>query len=74
MKRSKETIIEIKEYLDHKLGEATRIITELNSKTKEEFEELGIEDRADIVLEVKFCLTKINLMLQLENKCQNLEV
>ena len=34
---------------------------------------MRIEDRTDIVLEVRKVLTKRNLMLQLENKCQNLE-
>lgn len=60
--------------MDHKLGHATKIIKVLNSKTKDELEELGIEDRTETVLEVRKVLTKINVMLQLENKCQNLEM
>lgn len=35
---------------------------------------MGIEDRTNAVLEVRKALTKRNMMLQLENKIQNLEV
>jgi len=38
--RAKSSIIGIKEDLDYKLGQATRIIKVLNSRTKEELEEL----------------------------------
>lgn len=56
--KAKVAITEIKEELDHKPGEATRIIKVLNSKTKDE-----LEDRTDVVLEVRKVLTKRNLML-----------
>ena len=39
--KSKEVVKEIKTYLGQKPGEATPIIKILNSKTKEELEELG---------------------------------
>jgi hypothetical protein len=48
--------------------EATKIIKFLNSKTKEELEDLKIEDRMETILEVKRVLTKRGLMLQLEEK------
>ena len=46
----------------------------LNSRTKHELEKLGIQDMTDTILEVGNFLNIRNLMLQLENKCQNLEV
>jgi hypothetical protein len=49
-------------------AEATEIIKFLNSKTREELEELKIEDRTETILEVKRVLTKRGLMIQLEEK------
>ena len=46
----------------------------LNSKTRDELEELNIEDRKETVMEVKRVLTQKNLMVQLENKCKELEL
>jgi hypothetical protein len=46
------------------------IIKFLNSKTREELEELKIEDRTETILEVKRVLTKRGLMLQLKEKVQ----
>jgi len=71
--KSKAVITGIKDDLEHVPGEENKIIKVLNSKTKEELEEFGIEDRTNIVLEVRRVLTKKNLLLQLESKCQNLE-
>ena len=34
---------------------------------------MDIEDKIDTILEVRKVLTKKNLMLQLENKCDNLQ-
>jgi hypothetical protein len=50
--------------------QANDIIKFLNSKTREELEELKIEDRTKTILEVKRVLTKRGLMLQLEEKVQ----
>jgi len=49
---------------------ANDIIKFLNSKTREELEEMKIEDRTETILEVKRVLTKRSLMLQLEEKVQ----
>jgi hypothetical protein len=46
--------------------QANEIIKFLNSKTREELEELRIEDRTETILEFKRVLTKRGLMLQLE--------
>jgi hypothetical protein len=46
----------------------------LNSKTREEPKDLKIEDRTKTILEVKRVLTKRGLMLQLEEKAQNMDV
>jgi len=42
---------------------ANEIIQFLNSKTKEEIEDLKIKDRIETILEVKRILTKKGLML-----------
>jgi hypothetical protein len=54
--------------------EANEIIKFLNSKTKEDLEDLKIEDRTKTILEVKRVLTKIGLMMQLEEKSQNMDI
>jgi hypothetical protein len=46
----------------------------LNSKTREELEDLKIEDRIENILEVKRVLTKRGLMFQLEEKAQNMDI
>ena len=53
--------------------EATEIIKFLNSKTKEELEELKIEDRTETILEFKRVLTKRGLMIQLEEKVHTMD-
>jgi hypothetical protein len=53
--------------------QANDIIKFLNSKTREELEELKIEDRTKTILEVKRILTKKGLMLQLEENVQSME-
>jgi hypothetical protein len=50
------------------------IIKFLNSKTREELEELKIEDIIETILEVKRVLTKRGLMLQLEEKGQIMDL
>jgi hypothetical protein len=55
------------------LTEATEIIRFLNSKMKEELEDLKIEDSTKTILEVKRVLTKRGLMLQLEEKVQAMD-
>ena len=57
--------------------QANEIIKFLNSKTREELEEmeeLKIEDRTKTILEVKRVLTKRGLMLQLEEKVQTMDL
>lgn len=51
-----------------------RIIKILNSRNRYDLEELGVADRTKNILHVKKVLTKKNLSLQLEEKCQNLEL
>jgi hypothetical protein len=45
----------------------------LNLKTKEELESLEIEDRTKTTLKVKKVLTKRGIMLQLEERSQNMD-
>ena len=54
--------------------EAARIIHFLNSKNKYELQEVEIPYRAGTILEVKRVLTKRNLMLNLEDKCQTMQL
>lgn len=53
--------------------EAIEIIKFLNSKTRKDLEDLKVEDRMETILEVKRVLTKIGLMLQLEEKVQTMD-
>jgi hypothetical protein len=71
--RSKQAINKINGELGEMLIKANEIIRFLNSKTKEELENLKIEDRTETILEVKRVLTKRGLMLQLEEKVQIME-
>lgn len=54
--------------------EAARIIHFLNSKNKYELQELEIPDRTGTILEVTRVVTMRNLMLNLEDKCQNMQL
>jgi hypothetical protein len=70
LERSKQAVEKIRTELGDMPAQANDIIRFLNSKTREELEELKIEDRTETILEVKRVLTKRSLMLQLEEKIQ----
>jgi hypothetical protein len=70
LERSKQAVEKIRTELGDMPAQANEIIRFLNSKTREELEELKIEDRTKTILEVKRVLTKRGLMLQLEEKIQ----
>jgi hypothetical protein len=70
LERSKQAVEKIRTELGDMPAQANGIIRFLNSKTREELEELKIEDRTKTILEVKCVLTKRSLMLQLEEKIQ----
>ena len=63
----------MKKKTDTKPSDAVAKIKFLNSKYKVELEELNIKDRTKSILEVRKVLIKINIMLQLEYKCENLQ-
>jgi hypothetical protein len=73
VQRSKQAIEKIRAELGEMPTKATEIIKFLNSKTREELEDLRIEDRMETILEVKSVLTKRGLMLQLEEKVQTMD-
>jgi myosin heavy subunit len=73
VQRSKQAIEKIRGELGEMPTEATEIIKFLNSKTREELEDLKIEDRMKTILKVKRVLTKRGLMLQLEEKVQTMD-
>jgi hypothetical protein len=68
VQRSKQAIEKIRVELGERPMQVNDIIKFLNSKTKEEIEEMKIEDKIETILEVKRVLTKRGLMLQLEEK------
>ena len=72
--KSRQTIDKIRRELDEIPSAANEIIKFLNLKTKEELEELKVEDRTETILDVKRVLTKKGLMLQLEEKAQNMDI
>jgi hypothetical protein len=73
VQRSQQAIEKIRAELGEMPIEAVEIIKFLNSKTREELEDLKIEDRIETILEVKRVLTKRGLMLQLEEKVQTMD-
>lgn len=54
--------------------EATRVIKVLNSKTKQELQEINVSDRTSTILEIKKVLQNKNLLTQLKTKCETLNV
>jgi hypothetical protein len=58
LQRSKQAIEKIRVEFGDMPAQANEIIRFLNSKTREELEELKIEDRTKTILEVKRVLTK----------------
>ena len=74
MQRVKTTIENTKVDLEHKPKGEQNIIKLLNSKTKDEIEEMKILDRTSAVMEVNRVLTKNNLVIQLERKCRKFEL
>ena len=73
VQRSQQAIEKIRVELGEMPTEAAEIIKFLNSKTREEIEDLKIEDRTRTILEIKRVLTKRGLMLQLEEKVQTMD-
>jgi hypothetical protein len=72
--RSKQAIDRIKGELGEMPTEANEIIRFLNLETKEDMENLKIEDRIETILEVKRVLNQRGLMLQSEEKSQNMDI
>jgi len=52
--------------------EANKIIHFLNTRNKEQLEELAINDRTKTILETKRVLTKKTLMQNLERRCHDM--
>ena len=46
----------------------------LNSKNKQELEEIEITDKTETILEIRKVISKKNLMKQLEEKCENMNI
>ena len=69
-----EAIQKVREELGDKPRDENRLIHLLNSKKRYELHELGIEDRIEAILEIKNILSKRNIMLNLEEKCHNIQI
>jgi hypothetical protein len=76
-----ELMLRIKQAIDRTKGElgempteANEIIRFLNSKTQDELKSLEIEDRTETILALKKFLTKRGLMLQFEERAQNMDI
>jgi len=74
MKQPIEAIQRVKAELGDMTEEAARIIHFLNSKNKYELQELEIPNKTGTILEVKRVLTKRTSMLNLEDKCQTMQL
>ena len=46
----------------------------MKKKNRRELNELGVEDRTEAIIKIKKVLSKGNLMLNLEEKCHNMQV
>ena len=54
--------------------DANRLIHLLNSKNRYELNELGVEDKTKAILEIKKFLSNRNFMLNVKEKCHNMQV
>lgn len=73
MKVATEAIEKTKGDLGDQPKESVQLIKSLNKKNRHQLDELGIEDRIGTIIEIKKVLTKRNLMLNLEKKCQSMQ-
>ena len=73
VQRSQQAIEKIRVELGEMPTKAVEIIKFMNSKTREELEDLKIEYRKKTILEVKRVLIKRVFMLQLEEKVQTMD-
>lgn len=74
IEKAREAISTTNEELADMPTTTNKIIKFLNSRSRYELEELGIAERIETILQVKKVLTKKSLNVQLEEKCQNLEL
>jgi len=61
------------EELGDKPDEANQLIEFLNNRNRYHLDELEIEDRTGTIIEKNKVLTKRNLMLNLEKRCQSIQ-
>jgi len=74
LEKSQEPIETISNQLEDMREISTDIVMFLNSQDNYELQELGIDDRTSTILEVKRVITKKNLILQFEEKCNSANV
>lgn len=66
VKVATKAIQKVREELGDQLEDANQLIHLLNSKNRYELHELGVQDRTEVILEIKKVPSKRNLMLNLE--------
>ena len=71
---SSAEINKTKREIDNKLAQAIQLIAFLNSKNREELEELKIVDRTETILQIKKVLNKRNIMSNLEDRCKDMNL
>ena len=72
VKATHEEIQRTRALLGQMPEQANKLIHLLNNRTKGQLEALGIPNRTDTILEIKSVLTKINLMENIERRCQDM--
>ena len=74
VKVATEAIQEVREELGDQPEDENWLVHLLNIKNRYELHELNIEDRIATILEIRKIISKRNLMLNLEEKCHNMQV
>ena len=68
-----EEVESIREELGNRPEEANQLIQFLNTQTRHQLAELGIQDRTKTILEIKRVFTKRTLMQNLERRCSDMQ-
>jgi hypothetical protein len=73
VKKVEKYIVKVEQELGDKPQVANKIIIVLNSKTKEELNQIGVKDRTSTIMEFEKVLTKRNLLQQVQTKLVHLQ-
>jgi chromosome segregation ATPase len=73
VKKVEKDIAKVEQELGDKPQVANKIIRVLNSKTKEELNQIGVKDRTSTIMDFEKVLTKRNLIQQVQSKLVHLQ-